>query len=359
MRRNAVLAAAAAVTCGAGVVAVAAPAEAAGWRNVSSKALAYNGSLDRVDFASKNVGWAVGSQGTMFSPKAAIVRWNGKGWVRQNSPVAFAPTDVAAAGPKKAWIVGYNLGGTVGLYWNGAKWSKVAYPLVGFPTQVAASADGTAYSVAGMDSSAGGPSTVLRWNGKAWVKVNIPLPPSSSISAVDVRSKNDVWLAGTTSPMGTTVNGMVLHWNGKSWKRLNIPGSMGVPAYQGVLHKIVAVGPKNVYVVRVRQNAQITNALLRWNGSSWKTINTPLNAAGIGLSSDGKSGVVMLPITNGNRSQYMHYNGSSWRTYNGPARQNGGVQIGDLDKRPGTPGIVSVGTSSSAKKKIPFIEYFG
>jgi len=210
-----------------------------------------------------------------------------------------------------------------------------------------------------VDSSGGGLSAVLRWNGKGWTKVNIPLPASSSITSVDVRSKNDVWLAGTTSPMGTSVNGIVLHWNGKVWQKLNIPGSMGIPAYQGVLNKIVALSPTNVYVSRVRQNAQITNAILRWNGKTWKTINTPLNAAGIGLSSDGKAGVVMLPITNGNRSQYMHYNGSAWKTYNGPARNNGGVQIGDVDKRPNTTGILSVGTSSSAKKKIPFIEYFG
>ncbi|MCQ0016310.1 hypothetical protein [Actinomadura madurae] len=46
--------------------------------------------------------------------------------------------------PYKAWIIGYNLGGTLGLYWNGTAWSQAAYPLVGFPTAVSAAPDGTA-----------------------------------------------------------------------------------------------------------------------------------------------------------------------------------------------------------------------
>jgi hypothetical protein len=113
-----------------------------------------------------------------------------------------------------------------------------------------------------------------------------------------------------------------------------------------------------VYVLRVRQNAQITNAILRYDGTSWKTINTPLNTAGIGLSADGKGGVVMLPLTTGNKTQYMHYNGTSWTTLNGPAR-TGTVQASDADARPGTTAVVSAGTATQTGKKVPFIEYYG
>ncbi|MFI0450924.1 hypothetical protein [Actinomadura sp. 6N118] len=359
MRTKAVLAATTAVVCGAGAIAIATPAEAASWRNVGSKALSYNGTLDRVDFADKGAGWAIGAQGSILNPKTMIVRWNGKAWIRQASPVGFVPTDVAAAGAKRAWIVGFNLSDrTVGLYWNGTKWSKVSYPVVGMPFQVAASRDGTAYSLAGIDSSAGGLSSVLRWNGKAWIKINVPLPPSSSVTAVEVRSKNDVWLAGTTSD-GIGVTAFMLRWNGKSWKRINVPGSMGTPAYRAVMHRIVVASPTNVYLDRVSQTAQLPNALMRWNGKSWTTINTPWNAAGLAMSSDGRSGVVIIPVTNGNRSQYLHYNGSAWRTLYGPARKTGKVQGGDLDHRPGTPGIAGVGAAAGQNKSTPFIEYFG
>lgn len=251
---------------------------------------------------------------------------------------------MAAAGANRAWIVGYNLSGPVGLYWNGTKWAQADYPLVGMPSQVSAGTDGTAYSVAGVGASGGGLSAIMRWNGSAWVDTTVPLPASSSITAVDVKSKSDVWLAGTTSD-GTAVTGLVMHYDGTSWKRLDVPGAMGVPAYQGTLTKIVANSPTNVYVSRVRQNAQITNALLHWNGSSWTTVGTPLNAAGIGLSGDGQGGVVMLPVTTGTTTQYMHYSGSAWTTLSGPAR-SGAVQAGDLDWRPGTTGIVSAGTAA-------------
>ncbi|MEV5831916.1 hypothetical protein AB0L25_40825 [Spirillospora sp. NPDC052242] len=355
MRRKAAMVTA--VACGVGTLALAAPAHAAGWRNIPSAALNYNGSLDKVDFGATNAGWAVGSAGDIFSPQAKLVRWNGSAWVADQSPIGFTPTDVAVANANKAWVIGYSWNGTKGLYWNGTKWSEVSYPLVGFPTAVDAAPDGTAWSIAGVDAAAGGPCAILRWTGSAWVDPQVPLPPSSTITAVDVNSANDVWLAGTVSSTGTSVNGLVMHWNGAKWTTMVVPGAMGVPGYQGTMHRIVAHGPNNVYVLRVRQNAQITNALMHWNGSSWRTINTPLNAAGIGLSSDGGSGVVMLPITTGGKSQYMHYDGARWTTYDGPSR-TGTVQASDIDARPGTSAVVSTGTASDPSKKVPFIEYF-
>ncbi|MEU5876526.1 hypothetical protein [Spirillospora sp. NPDC047279] len=355
MWRNAVTA----VLCGASVVlATASPAEAATWRDVPSAALTYNGGLDRVDFADSGAGWAVGSQGSIFGPQAMIVRWNGSSWAGQTSPVGFFPTDVAAASATRAWAIGYNLtSGTVGIHWNGTAWTKVDYPMVGMPFMVSAAPDGTAYSLAGIDASGGGLSAILRWNGTAWVGESVPLPPSTTVTAVEVKSKDDVWLAGTTTD-GVTVTALVMRWNGTSWSRIDVPGSMGTPAYRAAVHRIVVHSPTNVYLDRVAQNAQVTNALLRWNGSSWTTITTPLNAAGVGMSSDGGSGVVVLPPGTGNQTRYLHYDGSAWTTLTGPAR-SGTVAANDVDHRPGTTGIGSVGTDSQLTRKVPFIEYFG
>ncbi|MFC5744886.1 hypothetical protein [Actinomadura rugatobispora] len=355
MKRNTLLASAAALAAGT-AIALAPPAHAASWGDVPTSATAYDGTLDRVDFAGKDVGWAVGSSGSLFTPKTRLLRWTTSGWATQTSPADFIPTDIAVGNANRAWVVGYSLTGMTGLYWNGTTWTKVPYPLVGLPTQVSAAPDGTAYSVAGVDAAAGGLSAIMRWNGTAWVDTSVPLPPSSAITAVDVRSANDVWLAGTTSN-GTAVTGLVMHYDGTSWKRHDLPGNMGVPAYQGTLHRIVALSPTNVYALRVRQNAQVTNALLHWNGTSWRTIDTPLNAAGIGLSPDGSGGVVMLPITTGTRTQYMHYDGSTWTTLNGPSR-TGTVQATDADHRPGTTAVVSTGTATAPDKKTPFIENF-
>ncbi|WP_019632970.1 hypothetical protein [Actinomadura atramentaria] len=356
MRRNALLAGATALALGTGVL-LAPPALAAGWRNIASTALNYDGSLDRVDFASKSAGWAVGSSGALWSPTARIVRWDGSAWKAQTSPVGFTPTDVAAASASKAWIVGFNLTGPVSLYWNGTKWATASYPMVGLPTQVSAAADGTAYSVTGIDVSSGGPASVLRWTGSAWTDAKVTLPASTSIVAVDVRSKSDVWLAGTTSN-GTGVTGLVVHYDGKTWKQIKVPGSMGTPTNRAVFTRIVANSATNVYVLRAKQNSQSTNALLRYDGTTWKTANTPGSQTPAGLSSDGKSGAIVTPATSSGKATYYHYSGTAWTTVYGPAR-SGTLAVADADARPGTTGVASVGTASTGSKRVPFIEYFG
>ena len=75
------------------------------------------------------------------------------------------------------------------------------------------------------------------------------------------------------------------------------------------------------------------------------------------MSSDGDGGVVVLPVTTGANTQYLHYDGTSWTTLNGPAR-TGTVQATDADARPGTSALVSAGTNPQPGKKVPFIEQF-
>lgn len=361
MRRTALLTASAALVCGSGgLVALAAPASAAGWRNIASRAIAYEGALDKVDVVDKKTAWAIGSTGGWVNKKAVIVRWRGAGWVRQAGPFGFTPTDIAGATPKKAWAVGFKIpGGPVAVHWNGTKWITVGYPRVGVPSQVAAAPDGTAYSVAGIDSSGGGISAVTRWNGHNFVQVNLDriLPPSTSITAVDVRGKNNVWLAGTTTADGRQVTGLVLHYNGKTWRRIPIPGSMGTPGLQAVLHKMVVVGPNRVLVSRAAQQAQISNALLIWNGQSWRTIRTPLNAIGVGIAPDGAGGAWLTSAANGTQALYFHWTGGRWVTLKGPKRP-GRVQVGDIDQIPGTRGAFSVGSFPRKNKSVPFIERY-
>ncbi|MFC0037101.1 hypothetical protein [Actinomadura rayongensis] len=356
MRRNAVLAGATVLALGSGTV-FAPSALAAGWRNISSSALKYDGSLDRVDFASKSVGWAVGASGSLFSPTARIVRWTGTSWTGQTSPVGFAPTDVAAASASRAWIVGYNLTGPVSVYWNGTKWTQVSFPLVGLPTQVSAGTDGAAYAITGVDVSSGGPAAILRWTGSGWLDPQVPLPASTSIVGVDVRSRSDVWLAGTTSN-GTTVTGLVVHYDGKTWKQIKVPGSLGTPTNRAVLTRIVANSSTNVYVLRAKQNAQSTNALLHYDGKTWKTANVPGTQTPVGLSSDGAGGAIVIPATSTGKTTYYRYDGTTWTTAHGPSRA-GTLTVGDADARPGTTGIASAGTSNNGSSRAPFIEYLG
>ncbi|MFC4912890.1 hypothetical protein [Actinomadura gamaensis] len=366
MRWNAVLSTAVATVCGASLVVAASPAAfAAGWRNVNGgAALKYSGSLDRVDFAGKDVGWAVGSKGaapkpgSVPTPNPVILRYTAKGWAAQASPVKFSPMDVAVASASNAWAVGYGAWMTpTAIHWNGKKWVKVGYGAPAVPFQVSAASDGTAYSTAGITYAAG-VSAVLRWNGSSFVGAKVPLPQSTTITTVDVRSRNDVWLAGTTTADGRKITGLALHYDGKSWKRINVPGEFGVNAYQAIIYRIVALSPTSVYAIKDAQAAQTTNALLHWDGRTWKSFTTPLNAAPLGIAPDGRGGVVVVPAVNNGKSRYLHFNGKTWTTLYGPARK-GTVQVTDLDQRPGTKGVVSVGLASSGSTRAPFVELYG
>jgi hypothetical protein len=362
MERRAVTSAVTALALGAATLGGTAPpaSAATGWHSVPGHELTYNGSFDHFAFASKNSAWAVGVGGSFFAPQTRMAWFNGSSWVVYRPDRAFIPTDLASGSPQKAWVVGYNMRGPIALYWTGGStWRKAPYPSVGLPDQVAAGADGTAYSVAGVGAAGGGSSAVLRFEKGAWVDAKVPLPPSSSITGVDVKSGSDVWLSGTVAS-DTSVTGLVMHYDGESWKRIDVPGALGVPGNQASLYRIVENSPTNVWVLRVRQDVRTTtNALLHYDGKSWTTADIPGNVTGVVLSSDGKGGAIVVPINKGNATRYLDYNGGKWTATTGPTR-TGAAQVSDVAVRPHMQPttLMSVGTVTRRDVNIPFSEAY-
>lgn len=344
----------------AGSVLVPAPASAGAseWRNVSSAALKTAGTLDHLDVVSAKAAFAIGTE----QGRVKLLRWNGKAWQRQKSSWNFLPTGIAAAGPKKAWAIGFTAAGSsAALYWNGKAWKKVAYPspplagiLPALPMQIAASKDGAAFSIAGLNATNGGPTSLMRWNGARWVKVAIPMPGNTSLSAISVRGKNDVWVGGTEPNVAAHALPVTWHWNGKSWKRIPIPGDWGlVGTTQNAMTDLLAVSSTSVYALR-SQNA---GALLHWNGKIWSEVATPLGIAPYRLAAIGTRGVWVLPVPHGLRnSNYFRWTGT-WTSYNGPAR-SGTTSLSDIDWMPGTRQVVGVGNTARKGGQFPIIEVF-
>jgi hypothetical protein len=344
----------------AGSVLVTAPASAGAraWRNVSSAALKTAGTLDHLDVVSTRAAFAIGTE----QGKVKLLRWTGKAWQRQKSSWNFLPTGIAAAGPKKAWAIGFTAtGSSAALYWNGKAWRKVAYPsppLAGFlpalPMQIAASMDGAAFSIAGLNAPNGGPTSLMRWNGARWVKAALPMPANTSLSAISVRAKNDVWVGGTVPNVIAHALPVSWHWNGRTWKQIPIPGDWGLAGTtQNAMADLLAVSATSVYALR-SQNA---GALLHWNGTAWSEIGTPLGTAPYRLAADGSGGVWVLPVPSGQRSSgYFHWNGT-WASFNGPAR-SGTTLLSDIDWMPGTTWAVGVGNTARKGGRYPIIEVF-
>ncbi|MCD0450248.1 hypothetical protein LO762_13750 [Actinocorallia sp. API 0066] len=325
------------------------------WKNVTAKAFKTSGTLLAVAAVNKRTVFAVNENGRPF-------HWNGKKWTVKKGAGTFRPTAIAASSPTRAWAVGLAGVTPVAIYWNGKSWKRVAYPganlgpitLPLVPLSLSASPDGTVYSVAGLNAKNDGASAVRRWNGKRFVNVDVPAG-GASLTAVAVRTKGDVWLAGTTTANGTQAVATVLRLQGGQWKQVPAPGgdwgTIGQP--HNIIQDLAVAGPNRVWAIR----AQNGGGLLRWTGSGWTEARTPL-ISHYALTPDGGSGAWTIPSpgTGGKRSQYLHWAGK-WTTLKGPQRK-GDTQIHDLVRVPGTRQVIAVGGVASGNKRLPVVEIY-
>ncbi|MDX6745004.1 hypothetical protein [Actinocorallia sp. A-T 12471] len=335
--------------------AYAAPKKAA-WKNVSGKAFKTAGTLVAVAAVGKKSAFAINENGRPF-------HWDGKKWTVKKGAGNFRPTAIAASGPNKAWAVGVSGVTPVAIYWNGKSWKKVAYPganlgpvtLPIVPISLSASPDGTVYSVAGLNSKNDGASVVRRWDGKKFVNVDVPAAAGASLTAVAVRNRKDVWLAGTTTANGTQAVATVVRYTGGQWKAAPAPGgSWGVIGQpHNIVQDLAVTGQNRVWAIR----AQNGGGLLRWTGKKWTEASTPL-ISHYALTPDGGSGAWTIPSpgTGGKRSAYLHWTGK-WANLKGPQRK-GDTQIHDIVRIPGTRQVIAVGGVASGNKRLPIVEIY-
>ncbi|GAA3222890.1 hypothetical protein [Actinocorallia longicatena] len=341
------------------VVAAAQPAAAApGWKNVKSKAFKRAGGLVSVAAVNRKAIFAIGEKGTPF-------HWNGKAWTARKGAGSFLAMGIAASGAKKAWAVGFSGATPVAIAWNGRKWRKVRYegapklpipiPIPVVPIAVDASPDGAAWSIGGLNNRNDGPSVVRRWNGKAFVNATVPLPPSASLTAVSVRNRKDVWLAGTYTANGTQVKPLVMHLTGGSWKNVSPSGDWGVIGQpHNIVQDIVATGPASAWAIR----SQNGGGLLRHKGGRWAEAGTPAMIAPYALATDGGSGAWAIPVPGfgGAKARYLHWTGR-WTVVSGPSHGANNALIRDIDHVPGTKMTVAVGgVTGKAGKQYPLVE---
>ncbi|GAB2819439.1 hypothetical protein GCM10022221_16630 [Actinocorallia aurea] len=344
MRRAAAFAA---VFLGASLLtAPAAQGAAPKWRKMPGVKTVKAGALNNVEFASPKLGWAAGKEGD----KLALWKWNGRKWSRVGNDFAFAPAGLAVSGPKQAWVTGVELTAAHALYYNGDTWREVAFPGPGVPVDLAAAPDGTAVSVA-EDLFRGG-SAIHRWKDGAWRRWKVALPKNTTLSTVEVRAKNDVWLGGTYSPDGKRFHALLMHWNGGTWKRIKV-GGVSTKA----ITQIVADGKGTAWALR----GSTGTTLVRWNGRRVIDRKLPRGLGALTLTTDGRGGVWMLPYSTSDAKEtpYLRWNEPEglWDFAYGP-RRDGVPGLGDLDGVPGTSRVVSVGGLDRDDQRFPFVEIY-
>jgi photosystem II stability/assembly factor-like uncharacterized protein len=214
--------------------------------------------LFSADFAPFEGGWAVGVDGE-------ILGWNGKTWVKYDSPVKTGLNGVKVLSVNDGWAVGAE--GTI-LHWNGLDWKVVPSP-----TDKETELKAVAFLSPRLGWAVGGrvteensgtlafDSLILKWDGSVWAKV--PNPAHYPLNAIAMSSEKDGWAVGP---------GIVLHWDGVSWQKYSKPQLHDDFTY----YSIAMNGSEDGWIVGQRVYKTNTNLgytqegiILHWNGSEW------------------------------------------------------------------------------------------
>ncbi|WP_460363085.1 hypothetical protein [Actinocorallia lasiicapitis] len=174
--------------------------------------------------------------------------------------------DVAAAGRRAAWAVGWREGAdkTVAYHWDGRKWRRTKLPKgVGEFVQLAAAPRaggwllGSCAQVENGHCHKGTKSTILRWTGRAWKPV---LKSGLLLNELAVAGGRDVWAFGAGRDRKKA-----LHFDGRRWRTVTVPGQVVEAA---------AVSRDDIWAVAGTDHADqepAPDTVLHYNGKKWRT----------------------------------------------------------------------------------------
>ena len=278
----------------------------------------------------KNDAWAFGGTNPGGPSTPTAMRWDGTHWQSSRLPSGLNGFIVAAAASSASnvWAVG---DGYV-LRWDGVRWS-VARTWSNNPeiTSVDVISRDDVW-VFGSSSFISGQANLGTWHydGRDWA----PVAGVAGIYRASAISENNIW-AITVSPRG----GSVVHYNGTAFT--------SVPAADAVLrdtqlNDVLAVSRHNVWVSGTTPvNAADGHLVLaHWNGRCWRRFVAPWPVQlAERFATDGGGGV-WIPVVTGRGSSatwILHLSrDGEWTRTEITAARGSGVGVGDLALVPGT-----------------------
>jgi len=223
--------------------------------------------LKSVIAISKDDAWAVGINS---HANGYILHWNGHRWRHAGLPaVGFIPLTVRASSATNVWVLGDYAGSFAAERWDGSRWHQITLP---------DGAGSGAVILNAKDAWLAEPSCqaamcqLYHWHRSTWTE--IALPPHFTLESLSGSSDTNIWAAGYLSRSAGSGPVGAYRWTGRSWVRARLP-RLG----QGATAEVVAVSPRNVWVV----NTWIWYPRpAHWNGENWISVPRPshaLNAA--------------------------------------------------------------------------------
>jgi hypothetical protein len=178
----------------------------------------------------------------------------------------------------------------------------------------------------GYRSDGGAPSTLIEhWNGSAWAVIPSPNPGDGTFDMLrSVRgvSSTDVWAVGSYAN-GTGEQTLTLRWNGSKWKQVPSPVPGGT--LRSDLEGIRAITAKNAWAVgSYLAGGHDKTLILHWNGTAWKKVASPTPGGDATLTAvtataaNNAWAVGRSFRSTGDKSLILHWNGASWKQFASP-----------------------------------------
>jgi hypothetical protein len=285
----------------------------------------------------KSDAWAVGTTNEDGSGNAApvAVHWNGRKWAASALPAGLHGTLLAASasGPANVWAVSWL--NQYALRWNGRKWAVAKRFTGGGELTGVTAISASDVWVFGAGGFEGGDGT---WhdNGRTWTRFT---GAAAGITRASALSARNIWGIGSlAAPQDALVR-----FNGTSWRRLTAPALAG-KQFNG----IDAVSAADVWVVGFGDGGPTpVPAVLNWTGTTWKSVKVPWAVQPDAVTGDGQGGI-WVTATSGtpptaNWILHRSRSGAWTRTRIGAAS----VQVSALSRVPGSTAVWGAGTAAT------------
>ncbi len=294
------------------------PAGGAGGAGGAVTSFTVTGNLQDVAAVSSSEAWAVGWTGGISAAKTLIVRWNGHRWspVTSPKPIPGILLGLTKVSRTDIWAVGYAgpfSGRDVPLlmHWNGTRWSRVpGVPPVNGEFDAIGEAGGTLLAVGGLHAP---PMLIMERIGTRWK--TFPVPPGLGLmTSLVVTGRHSAWAAGVTFGTSGPVGDVLMRWNGSTWRSVSFPLH---GADQNLWH--LAAGPGGaVWAVGDSHNSAQTKSTplsMTWNGAIWRKVavtapaNSELDAVAFVPGGTAWAGGTS---SDGKRTLILRWTGTAW-----------------------------------------------
>jgi hypothetical protein len=286
-----------------------------------------------------------------------VLHWDGHHWrpIALPAPLNYSRFLIAmgASSVSNLWVI--TSYGNAGI-WNGASWTVRSMP--SWALVRGRSGDFTAvlsvFSRRNVWVFSGQPAAAHLFKGR-WHRVRLPVTPYW-ISPV---TANDIWALGFR-PTGAPTEAL-MRWNGSAWRTTALP-AVRIPRGGSVSYGIAAAGPRALWMTRTVWNARLVPSvsLLHWTGT-WHQVPVPFPDSYPGaLAPDGNGGawfIVSQVVRHKLVTRFYHYGRGRWSRYAIPTKPGRRSFVASVTWIPGTRSLWAIG--SLAPPELGAIMKFG